>query len=141
MGVALTRWLAARGWLAPLPPPEGTPPGRGNAPVLGTYRLTDAGAAGLARLGVPASGVAAGRQYKACADYTTRLPNGQRGVPHVGGALGAALADWLLASGYALRMDGAASVYDRRTLLLTARGRLRLGELGVLDAAGATVAV
>ncbi len=149
VGVALTRWLTAEGWLAPLPPPPGTPPGRGGAcpeprrrvPVLGAYRLTDAGAAGLARLGVQPAGVSAGGDYKACADYTTRLPNGQRGVPHVGGPLGAALGDWLMAAGHAARRADAASVYDRRTLVLTDRGQRILRELGVLEGAALPAAV
>lgn len=132
VGVALTRWLVARGWLVAEPAPADAPPLRGGIPQLGGFRVTAMGAEGLAGMGI--GGAATGGYHKACADYTVRLPNGRRGVPHVAGTLGAGVTGWLLAQGYAARLPEAVTVYEGRTLALTPAGRHTLADLGVLPA-------
>lgn len=130
VGVALAAWLVERGWAELVLPPEPAVR-RGGVPNLGAFRLLPAGPAALAALGVPAAGLQPGTAYAACADYTERLPDGRRGVPHVAGTLGAALTGWLLQQGYAQRLGQPGSVYERRALMLTPKGRATLEDLGV----------
>lgn len=89
-------------------------------PGDGSYELTAAGEDTLLRLGVD---VAAARSHRrpfarACLDWSERRP-------HLAGALGAALAEALLASGWFLRRP------NDRGLLVTAKGTDELGRLGV----------
>lgn len=130
-GVALSRWLVQADYARLAPPAPGTPDDRGGIPKLGAYALTPAGLAALTGLGVETTALRCSAVYQACADYTVRLPDGRRGVPHVGGKLGAALTAWLQQRGYAERLPAATTVYERRTLRLTACGRAALVELGV----------
>lgn len=130
-GVALASWLVEADYARLTPPAPGTPDSRGGIPKMGAYTLTSSGVAALAELGVDTTALRSASAYQACADYTVRLPNGQRGVPHVGGKLGAALTAWLQQRGYAERLPTATTVYDRRTLRLTATGQTALEALEV----------
>lgn len=130
-GVALSQWLVAAGHARLIPPAPGLPDSRGGIPKLGAYALTPSGLVALAGLGVDTTALRPGTAYQACADYTVRLPDGRRGVPHVGGKLGAALTAWLQHRGYAERLPAAATVFDCRTLRLTATGQAALEALGV----------
>lgn len=104
LGVALTDWLRARGWVVP---------------ADGGYRLTADGRARLAALGVPADRLDTRRVYKACTDHTERRD-------HLGGDLGAALTAWLFAQGWVARPPEGG-----RGLLLGSKGRAALADLGV----------
>ncbi|MSQ09572.1 MAG: hypothetical protein EXR52_00990 [Dehalococcoidia bacterium] len=137
IGVALSRWLIDAEYAHLLPAQPGTPDARGAIPALGTYRLTPGGLEALSAHGVDCTALRIDAPYQACADYTVRLADGRRGVPHVGSRLGAALTRWLLNARYAERQPHAITVYGRRTLQLTAAGRQRLGDLRV----GLSVAV
>jgi len=130
-GVALSRWLVAADYARLMPPPPGAPDSCGGIPKLGAYALTPSGLAALADLGVDTTALGSSTASPACTDYTVRLPNGRRGVPHVGGKLGASLTVWLLARGYAERLPQPTSVYERRTLVLTPNGRQAMAALGI----------
>lgn len=128
VGVALAAVLEQRGWMARVAV-SGWP--------LGGYRLTARGAEQLASLGLALDALSPQLVHKACPDNTQRLPDGAWGVPHIGGRLGAALTDWLLASGAAERLPHPQTVYEARTLVLTPAGRARLRTSGLLgDPAG-----
>lgn len=94
--VKLTDALLGHGYLCP----TGT-----------AYRVTAPGAAALARLEIQPEGFAKGRRplAKPCPDWTERRP-------HLGGALGAALAERLLERRWLVRLDGTRAVH------LTPRG-------------------
>jgi DNA-binding transcriptional ArsR family regulator len=79
--------------------------------------LTDAGTAFFCELGIDATTLRTSRQRFAysCIDWIERRP-------HIGGALGAALFDWLLAS------KGIARRKDSRAIRVTDRGRQLLEE-------------
>jgi DNA-binding transcriptional ArsR family regulator len=105
LGVGLTEALIARGALVE---------------HASSYDLTDSGERLLASLGVD---VAAARERRrsfarACIDWSERRP-------HLAGALGAALADALLARAWVLRRPA------DRGLQITAIGRTELARLGV----------
>jgi DNA-binding transcriptional ArsR family regulator len=105
LGVGLTEALIARGALVE---------------HASSYGLTDSGERLLASLGVD---VAAARERRrsfarACIDWSERRP-------HLAGALGAALADALLARAWVLRRPA------DRGLQITAIGRTELARLGV----------
>lgn len=106
LGVALTDALVARGALVPFER---------------DYRLTRAGRGVLDGLGIDWQGAQATRRVFArqCLDWSERRH-------HLGGALGAALADRCFALGWTER--GA----ERRTVTVTAKGRRALrGRLGI----------
>ena len=124
IGVALTSSLEQLRWLERIDMPSSP---------LGGYRLAEAGAIGLNGLGIPTQDIVQGVAHKACADYTQRLPDGGRGVPHIGGALGAALTQWLLDSGFAERLRDPKSIYERRALALTTAGYAGLVSSGLID--------
>src|SRR5688500_2506595 len=124
VGVALTSALRRKGWIEPV-----VLPGR----AMGGYLVTQAGVAELTRLGVEMLTITPLMVHKACADYTERLPDGSRGVPHLGGALGAALTQWLLDYGLAERLQEPRNVYEKRALALTSAGRACLIGVGLID--------
>ena len=84
------------------------------------YEVTTAGELTLGRLGVDVAAARASRRSfaRACLDWSERRP-------HVAGALGAALADALMARGWITRRPG------DRGLLVTATGTRELRRLGV----------
>jgi DNA-binding transcriptional ArsR family regulator len=84
------------------------------------YRVTDAGSAALAGLGVDVGSLRAGRRVLArpCLDWTERRA-------HLAGAVAAALTDRLLDRGWLVRRSA-----DSRGLRLTERGREGLVALG-----------
>jgi DNA-binding transcriptional ArsR family regulator len=90
-GVQLRDDLLARGWIEPA--------------EERAVRLTEAGAAALARLGVRAAPPAGSRRAPAidCLDWTERRP-------HVGGALGAALLNAMLEQGRVRRLPAGRAV-------------------------------
>ena len=131
VGVALTAALEERGWVERFEL-------RGSA--LGGYRLTEAGRLALTELGVDLDDVTPASTHKACPDYTQRLPGGTRGIPHIGGDLGAALTSWLVSAGWAERLPAPGSVYETRTLVLTPAGREHLSAAGLIDRSGLVAA-
>jgi DNA-binding transcriptional ArsR family regulator len=111
LGVGLTEALVERGALVARD---------------GSYDVTAAGARTLGSLGVDVAAVRSGRRSfaRACLDWTERRP-------HLAGALGAALADALLARGWIERRP------NDRGLRVTPTGTHELGALGVeLDSPG-----
>jgi DNA-binding transcriptional ArsR family regulator len=84
-GVAMMRGLLARGWIA-----------GGDEPAV-----TDAGRARLARLGIEVAALERGRRplCRCCLDWSERRS-------HLGGALGAAMLDHVLARRWARRSEG-----------------------------------
>lgn len=82
------------------------------------YRLTPRGQEFLHQLGVDVAGAQAMRRRFAypCLDWSQR-------VPHLGGALGAALLDWLLRSRVVVRREAS------RAVRLTRNGQQQLGRL------------
>ncbi len=131
IGVALSRWLIDADYAYLTAAEPGTPAARGAVPALGAYHLTSSGLEALSALGVDCAALRIDTPYKACADYTVRLADGRRGIPHAGARLGAALTHWLLNARYAERLPHATTVYGRRTLQLTAAGQQRLSDLRV----------
>ncbi|GMA16147.1 ArsR family transcriptional regulator [Deinococcus metallilatus] len=113
LGVKLTAALVERGWLVPL--------GR-------EFEVTARGERGLAELGVDALACGTGRRLFArrCLDRTERRP-------HVGGALGAALLEQLLALGWLVRVP------ERRVVRLTVAGRQELSRRFGVELAGVGV--
>ncbi len=106
-GVRLHDHALIQGWMLPA------------ADEPGAYRLSEAGAQALGRLGVDvAAAVDARRRRLACAcmDWSERRP-------HLGGALGAAWLQAMLTQGW---LDPA---LDSRALRLTRRGQTRLTQL------------
>jgi hypothetical protein len=99
---------------------------------LGGYRLTESGKKELANLRFVVESITPGQLHKACPDYTERLPDGTRGVPHIAGELGAAITRWLLSSGMAERVPEPATVNEARVLILTSWGRENLRAAGLL---------
>lgn len=85
-----------------------------------SYELTTAGEATLIRVGVDVGGARACRRSfaRACLDWSERRP-------HLAGALGAALADAVLARGWVRRRP------NDRGLIVTAGGTSALRQLGV----------
>ena len=92
----------------------------------GGGELTDAGARFLTDLGVDLEQArGAKRRYcRTCLDWTERRP-------HISGAVGASLAAALLAREWIARIP------DSRALTITAAGRKKLAELGIVDQLGA----
>jgi DNA-binding transcriptional ArsR family regulator len=90
--------------------------------VDGGGELTDAGARFLTGLGVHLEQArAARRRYcRSCIDWTERRP-------HISGAVGAGLAEAFLERGWIARIP------DSRALTITAGGRTKLAELGIVD--------
>ena len=94
-GVELLETLRARGWVT-VAHGEGTH----RTPI----RLTDAGVAGVASLGLRS-----GREGHTCLDWTERQP-------HIGGALGRALVELLVCEGVITRQQGERVVSMHRPL-------------------------
>jgi DNA-binding transcriptional ArsR family regulator len=107
LGVALHDRLAAMGWTS------GVAGGRkGTASGRADYEITAKGERRLLVLGIDAGKIRGGRRRLAfaCVDWSERRP-------HLGGALAAALLDWLLERRWVTRER------DSRALTVTAAGR------------------
>jgi hypothetical protein len=122
IGVALANALAERGCVERVAEPRWS---------LGGYRLTATGKEELIALGLDVQVITPQMVHKACSDYTQRLADGTRGVPHIAGKLGAAMTQWLLSSGAVQRLPQPVGIYQGRTLVLTPRGAASLSAIGL----------
>jgi DNA-binding transcriptional ArsR family regulator len=121
LGVALCDALLRAGIVRAEAGPEGDAD-----PVLGAgraqrYHLTDAGRERLTSLGVDLGGAGRRPLIRYCVDWSEQRP-------HLGGALGAALLDMLIARGWVRRAG-------RRVVRVTDEGRQALSEQLQVDAA------
>jgi DNA-binding transcriptional ArsR family regulator len=110
LGVALHRGLLREGWLSP---------------AEGGWGVTEAGAAGLGRLGLDLAAARGARRFACdCMDWSERRP-------HLAGGLGRELAACCLRRHWLVRLPGesAADPLARRRLKLTPEGERQLAGL------------